>query len=429
MIPKLLSQIDEDDLHNLLGSAESRQIEFKLILPGGSDQEIKEFLKDVSAMANTEGGDIIYGIAEGLDDEGNTVAKTLEGIQEIDSDEGILRLTNILLDGLKPRLAGFQIRSIPLKDSKKAFVVRVSKSWNSPHVVDRKGHWRFYCRNDAGTYPIDITELRNAFLFSDNISQRLEEFRISRLAKVASNPLFTRISKAVVHYQPLSSAQRDANIELARVRIEPKKLSLIPFYYDDDYFDTGQKVRLNFDGILSNATHGDEAGHIQVFRTGAIEVVDTHYLNDDETPKEIQIRSFEYDLIHSAVRSLALLRELGIATPTVFHLALLGVKDFRIRIETPTNQVNLHFLFTASREYGIAENDLLFPGVLFSEELLTDFDDLPISYKDPRYDQAFKRVSSVLQPVFDILWNSCGMQRSRYYNSDGIWTGNIEPDY
>ncbi len=41
---------------------ESRNLEFKRQLPGNSDSEKKEFLADVTAMANSGGGDIVYGM-------------------------------------------------------------------------------------------------------------------------------------------------------------------------------------------------------------------------------------------------------------------------------------------------------------------------------------------------------------------------------
>jgi predicted HTH transcriptional regulator len=63
---KPLEQIREDDLQLILGVTESRELEFKEKL-GKSDQDVKEFLKDVSAMANATGGDLIYGIVQDVD--------------------------------------------------------------------------------------------------------------------------------------------------------------------------------------------------------------------------------------------------------------------------------------------------------------------------------------------------------------------------
>ena len=66
MLHKPIDGITESDLQVLVteGTREGTQLEFKLTLPGGTDDEKREFLKDVSAMANSQGGDIIYGIGE-----------------------------------------------------------------------------------------------------------------------------------------------------------------------------------------------------------------------------------------------------------------------------------------------------------------------------------------------------------------------------
>ena len=58
---KSIDTITEADLQALVseGRREDSQLEFKLTLPGSTDDEKREFLKDVSAMTNSQGGDII----------------------------------------------------------------------------------------------------------------------------------------------------------------------------------------------------------------------------------------------------------------------------------------------------------------------------------------------------------------------------------
>jgi predicted HTH transcriptional regulator len=65
MLGMPIDSIDESHLQSLVteGRREDAQLEFKLTLPGGGENEKREFLKDVSAMANSQGGDIIYGIS------------------------------------------------------------------------------------------------------------------------------------------------------------------------------------------------------------------------------------------------------------------------------------------------------------------------------------------------------------------------------
>jgi predicted HTH transcriptional regulator len=59
------TQIDMADIQRLITNAvpESRTLEYKQTLKIGSDGDKKEFLADVSAFANTDGGDIIYGLS------------------------------------------------------------------------------------------------------------------------------------------------------------------------------------------------------------------------------------------------------------------------------------------------------------------------------------------------------------------------------
>ena len=44
--------------------AESRYLDYKERLPGDSDEDKRELLADVTAFANTAGGDLLYGVRE-----------------------------------------------------------------------------------------------------------------------------------------------------------------------------------------------------------------------------------------------------------------------------------------------------------------------------------------------------------------------------
>jgi predicted HTH transcriptional regulator len=81
---KPLSSITESDLLDLIANqvAEGKMIDYKLTLPGNSDDEKREFLADVSSFANTVGGHLILGV-----DENQGIASNLAGINELDSDK------------------------------------------------------------------------------------------------------------------------------------------------------------------------------------------------------------------------------------------------------------------------------------------------------------------------------------------------------
>jgi hypothetical protein len=75
---------------------ENRQLEYKRELPGTSDADKKEFVRDGVSFANSPGGHIIFGIAES-----NGIPTKPAPISEARIDEAKLRLGPI--QGLKIR--------------------------------------------------------------------------------------------------------------------------------------------------------------------------------------------------------------------------------------------------------------------------------------------------------------------------------------
>ncbi len=167
---KPLESVEESDLQDLLKNqvAESKILDYKETLPGNSGNDKKEFLFDVSSFANAAGGHLVYGIKE---DDG--VPVEICGLQDINPDEEILRMESMIRDGINPRIPGISIRSIPFDSSNCVIVIRIPKSWASPHMVTFKGSSKFYSRNSAGKYQLDVSEIRSAFLLSETIAERI----------------------------------------------------------------------------------------------------------------------------------------------------------------------------------------------------------------------------------------------------------------
>jgi len=112
---------------------ESRIIEYKLELHSETDAGNKEFLKDISAFANTVGGYLIYGFHE---QKGAPVE--IKGIEVADFDKIKSRFESLLRTGVDPPIRGVDFVPLDFKDSKKVIVVHVPKSISRPHVVMRK---------------------------------------------------------------------------------------------------------------------------------------------------------------------------------------------------------------------------------------------------------------------------------------------------
>ena len=182
MIPKSLDEINSADIQSLIGSdiREGRTLDYKQELPGETGDDKREFLADVSSFANTSGGDIVFGVRK---EEG--VAAEILGIAGTDLDAAILRMDGIIATGIQPRVR-HRIQLVRTDLAGPVAIIRIEKSSIGPHRVVFRSHDKFYARNSAGKYPLDLTELRDAFLRTSSVSEGIRNFRLERIASIRS---------------------------------------------------------------------------------------------------------------------------------------------------------------------------------------------------------------------------------------------------
>ena len=170
MLNRTFDQIDREDLEALVANAvsERRDLEFKRDLPRDKPEAVREFLADVTALANAQGGDLIFGV-----DEKDGVAEALVGVTAKSEDETLQWFENVLRDSIDPRLAGVRTKWVDLGAERGAILVRVPASLAAPHMVRSSG--RFFGRNSRGKYPMDAHELRIAFTGSEQLPRRIRE--------------------------------------------------------------------------------------------------------------------------------------------------------------------------------------------------------------------------------------------------------------
>src|SRR5579864_5364084 len=264
MIQKPLERISEDDILALItnGVTEGRTIDYKRELPGNSDSEKKEFLADVSSFANTSGGDLVFGM-----DEAQGLPTRLNGVQSANVDLEIQRIDSILASGLDPRIR-YAARAIPLQSRLKALIIRIQRSWIGPHRVIYKGNDKFYGRNSAGKYPLDVNELRSAFTFSTAISERIRAFRVDRIISLSNNdtPIsFINNPKIVLHCIPVESFADQTEYDVLRFDADPRLLRPMA--------SSGWDRRLNLEGIVAFGGGSPALTYVQLYRNGIIEAV------------------------------------------------------------------------------------------------------------------------------------------------------------
>src|SRR5437660_11102768 len=121
MINKRLDDIDANDLQGLCDRRvrESGELDFKETVPRKDDKGKSEFLRDVTSLANTNGGDLVYGVTEEREADGSNtgIAATAPGIGNLNVDEQTLWMLNVIRDNRQARLVGVQFQTAALHSS------------------------------------------------------------------------------------------------------------------------------------------------------------------------------------------------------------------------------------------------------------------------------------------------------------------------
>lgn len=330
MLPFSIEAIDEAALRSLVENqvAERRDLEYKRDLPGRGDDDVKEFLADVTSLANAQGGDLVFGM-----DEADGVAADLVGIESANHDDDILRLENSLRDNVAPRLIGLQTQWVPMADGRGAIVLRVPASMNAPHQIVFKKTRRFWGRSSKGKYEMDVHELRHAFTQSEQLPQRflgLHEQAIS-MALGTDMPFAVQAGPiTVISIVPLGLFREEQRIPIQRDQ------AIVPFQSD------GYSAIEMIEGVLLHGTPNRETGEVFSFalthRSGRVDCAfPIGGVREGNRGQELRLvwpLMFEEGLLDMARSSQNRLAPFGIDGPWVVLATALGVQGF-VLVEGP----------------------------------------------------------------------------------------------
>jgi hypothetical protein len=392
---KPLDMLEEADIQRLMEDEvpESKVIDYKMHLPGPSDLEKREFLRDVSSFANASGGHLVYGVAEE-----NGVPVKIPGLAGIDPDKEILRLDSMVQTGIAPRIPGISMRAVPLEGGRSVIVVRIPKSWASPHMIT-KGSSRFYSRNSAGKYPLDVFEIRTAFSITGTAAERMRDFRAESLAKIVSDETPAPLNegpKMVLQVVPLGAFEPSSRFDVSSlVRSYKSGKGTLPLPLTGLF----SGWRYNFDGLL---TYDDRGSYSQTFVSGIIEAVDSVILGDQsrdqiepEGERVIPSSRFEETLLEALPKYTCIQEHLEVEPPVFLMLSLLGVEGRFMQVDIPG--------LSGIKDVQIDRDALLVP-----EIMVESFEYSP---------------EGVLRPAFDAVWRAAGWERSMNYDEEGRWVG------
>jgi hypothetical protein len=383
-----LDQIDELRLNALIsaGASESRTIDYKRSIYGSADADYSEFLADISSFANTSGGDLVLGM-----DATDGIPTDLVPLT-MSMDNEILRLEQVARSGLQPRIANIDFQSIPIRVGGNVLVIRVPRSYNAPHRVIRRGSTRFWARSAAGKYEPDVNELRTLFNAGPQLADRIRNFRLDRIAKIAAGQAPVQLihpNSLIVHIVPLSAFDRSAALDLGQIARNFQ--SFVPMGAS-----TAAGVRITFDGILKTSTAAPQAtehrAYVQLYRNGIIETVSS--LVSSGTPI---ISNLDDRLINETMRALDDLASIGIEPPYALLVSFVGVAGAR-----------LNFARGANSAWYDNSGDPFDRDQYHFEEVL--FETVPATREE---------CASIIRPILDQIANAGGNAMSPIFDKEG----------
>ncbi|OPF92340.1 hypothetical protein B1S06_14230 [Rhodopseudomonas palustris] len=186
---------NREDLERLIaeGIEESLTLEYKAS-PSlcRESKQIDELCKDVSAFANSAGGQIVYGVAE------NKVTHKPERVDEGVLDPKVTRewIEQVLLSRVNPRMQGIKVDRLDLGNLTYGYCLTIPPTSVGPHQAPDK---RYYKRYDLQSIPMEDYEVRDVLRRSTTPSLRVN----LTLGGVLSYPIVLENSEANAELIPI----------------------------------------------------------------------------------------------------------------------------------------------------------------------------------------------------------------------------------
>jgi hypothetical protein len=401
MIPKRFEDIEFSDLEILLNTPipEGKTIEYKELIPSNADSDKVKFLAGVCAFANTIGGDFIIGIKA---KDGIPVDLSGLKLSDADLDAEILRLEQMLQNSIEPRLPSFRIKDdIKSPTGERFILVRVANtSWIAPHKV--KVNEKFYGRNSKGKYPLDVSELRTAFMLTEQLSERIKNFRKERIQIIKSKSeapaQLINGGKLILHLLPLASFITPIDFDVMELRQKAQ-------FETTEYHDS----EINLDGVvIAPSFEKETSSYTQIFRNGCIERVTclnaAQGIRDDD--KDFSSRFDEEQIISALSDFIDFYSKVEIELPVYLFLTFINIKDYEFHIDDEFRyHIEIRRKKVDNKKITFKRDEIIFPEIVIND-----------NSQSPQ---------QLLRSTFNKLWNSVGLTRDLNYDENGNWIDDL----
>lgn len=278
------------------GVEEGQRLEYKRELDLDGHRQRREAAKDVSGMANAQGGLILYGVDEKQSTDGRRVPHAATPL----TDGGVqARLEDVLYSAVLPRL-NLESRLLPT-DGGYFLVVRVFQRAGAPHMVAAYDEKRCYVRTGLSTRPMEQHELEAAYQgvaeSRTGIERRLRHLPlVPRLQGIELAPVPTRMAGPWASVVTLALDAADPLFEL-------RPADHLAFPDDGDYERWGREGilwgGLNWDAhgyVHEHRGHAQMTDRVRLYRNGVFEW-GRAYRADGETVPSVALAAKVHDAI------------------------------------------------------------------------------------------------------------------------------------
>lgn len=336
-----LDQIDAALINDICQGQwpESQTLEFKREWYSSSEKDRDEMLKDICAMANTDGGILLYGI-----EQQNGKAFSTSPIRGVNASDLVAQLGKRLAALVKPSAPRLRYSEIEVEGGF-VLAIKVERSLTGPYCYGlNNGDSKFVKRIVEGTAQMSYEDIRSAFNAEGQVLEAARAFIRQRIGLFKSDEapvVYGEGSAVVIHLVPLSSFSSTQAVDLSVIDLSATgKLRLV---------GEPSKAKPNIDGLRlspGNALHRLD-GQVQIFRRGSIEysasVGPKAYLDHGHlTPSTVldwDLMQQVFNAVHCVIESVRLLRIEG---PCVLACSLLTSRG-AVLSSDPPKSLN-HFL-------------------------------------------------------------------------------------
>ena len=264
------------------------------------------------------GGDLVFGITESAG-----LPTDIPGVQIGDTDREKLRFDSIIRDGLSPRIR-HSTKVVPLANGRYVLIIRSEHSWYGPHRVIFKGDSRFFGRTTNGKYELDVTDLRNAFLFANTVIEKISALRAERVIALENGQALAPLAegpKLVIHCMALESFGAKPPYDvLALDGITPMDAKSLSSW----------GPHINFEGKIIIASVPPSVAYTQIYRNGVIEAVRVGVLSNSQSPELIPSLAYEEAVVTYLPQCFQIMRKLGCSPPVLVGISLIGVRGLKL---------------------------------------------------------------------------------------------------